>query len=66
MLAGHGRSLLQEHGYFVVPERWWGPRIWPRFLKKLDPWILSMLEAHRKLILLANRLLKYPNFSLAC
>lgn len=51
MLAGHGRSLLQEHGYLVVPERWWGARIWPRFLKTLDPWILSMLEAHRKLIL---------------
>lgn len=51
MMVGHGRSLLQEHGYFMVPERWWGPRIWPRFIKKLDPWIFSMLEGHRKLIL---------------
>lgn len=51
MLAGHGRSLLHEHGCFLVPERWWGPRIWPRFCKKLDPWLLSMLEGHRQLIL---------------
>ena len=51
MLVGHGRSLLQEHGYFLVPNRWWGPRIWARLLKRLDPWIISMLEAHRKLIL---------------
>jgi len=51
MLVGHGRSLLQEHGYYIVPDRWWGPRIWARLIKRLDPWIISMLEAHRKLIL---------------
>lgn len=51
MLSGHGRCLLTEHGLTTVPERWWGPRIWPRLAKTLDPWLISMLEGHRKLIL---------------
>lgn len=51
IFVGHGRCLLQEHGVYLVPERWWGPRIWPRLQKTLDPWLVAMLEPHRKLIL---------------
>lgn len=51
MLTGHGRCLMMEHGLTTVPERWWGPRIWPRLSKRLDPWLIAMLEAHRQIIL---------------
>ena len=43
MLAGHGRGLLQQFGHCVVPERWWGARIWPKLIIGLDPWLIEML-----------------------
>jgi transposase len=51
MLTGQGRCLMMENGVTIVPERWWGPRIWPRLSKKLDPWLISMLDPHRRIIL---------------
>jgi len=51
ILAGHGRGLLQTFGHYLVPERWWGARIWPKLTAGLDPWIVEMLDSHRKIIL---------------
>ena len=28
MLSGYGRSLMHEHGFYDVPEGWWGARKW--------------------------------------
>ena len=51
MLAGHGRGLFQYFGHYLVPQRWWGVRAWPKLIAGLDPWIVEMLDAHRKVIL---------------
>ena len=51
MLAGHGRGLFQYFGYYLVPQRWWGVRAWHKLIAGLDPWIVEMLDAHRKVIL---------------
>jgi transposase len=51
VLAGHGRGLLQNFGHYLVPERWWGARTWPKLTAGLDPWIVEMLDSHRKVIL---------------
>jgi len=51
MLAGHGRGLLQNFGHYLVAERWWGARSWPKLIAGLDPWIVEMLDSHRKIIL---------------
>ena len=51
MLAGHGRGLLQNFGHYLVAERWWGARSWPKLIAGLDPWIVEMLDAHRRIIL---------------
>ena len=44
VLAGHGRGLLQNFGHYLVPERWWGARIWPKLTAGLDSWIVEMLD----------------------
>jgi transposase len=51
ILAGQGRGLLQNFGHYLVPERWWGARTWPKLTAGLDPWIVEMLDPHRKVIL---------------
>lgn len=51
MLVAHGRALLLEHGVYQLPERWWGKRLWPKLMPTLDPWLVTMLEPHRKIIL---------------
>ena len=51
MLVGHGRGLLQNFGHYLVPERWWGARSWPKLIAGLAPWIVEMLDSHRRIIL---------------
>ena len=51
MLNAHGRALLLQHGVLTIPERWWGQRLWPKVRSTLDPWLVTMLEPHRDIIL---------------
>ena len=47
MLSGNGRSLMHEHGFYDVPEGWWGARKWVKLkaeLEKYNAWIVDMLE----------------------
>jgi len=43
MLAGNGRGLMHDFGFYEVPEGWWGKRKWPRLREKLGEWLLEML-----------------------
>ena len=47
MLSGNGRSLMHEHGFYDVPDGWWGARKWVKLkvdLEKYNPWLIEMLE----------------------
>ena len=47
MLSGNGRSLMHEHGFYEVPEGWWGARKWVKLKAELElynPWLVGMLE----------------------
>jgi len=47
MLSGNGRGLMYEHGFYDVPEGWWGARKRPKLkaiLEQDNPWLLTMLE----------------------
>lgn len=46
MLSGNGRSLMHEHGFYEVPEGWWGARKWVKLkalLEQHNPWIVEIL-----------------------
>jgi len=47
MHSGNGRSLMHEHGFYDVPEGWWGARKWLKLkaeVEKYNPWLVEMLE----------------------
>jgi len=47
MLSGNGRGLMHEHGFYDVPEGWWGARKWIKLkaaLEQYNPWLLAMIE----------------------
>lgn len=53
MLAGNGRSLMHEHGFYDVPEGWWGARKWIKLkaaLEQNNPWLVTMLEPIQQVI----------------
>lgn len=47
-LAGNGRGLLHEFGWYQVPEGWWGRRKWSKLEKELREsdrdWLIGMLQ----------------------
>lgn len=49
-LANRGHGQVAEYCHTKLPHRWWGARHWPK-LATLDPWVLSVLEKLRALIL---------------
>jgi transposase len=58
ILEAQGRGLMFDFDFHVVPERWWGPRNWPKLRAKLllhDPWLIEMLEHHQKLLIAQQR-----------
>ena len=47
MLSGNGRNLMHEHGFYDVPEGWWGARKWIKLkaaLEQYNPWLVTMIE----------------------
>jgi transposase len=47
MLSGNGRGLMHEHGFYDVPEGWWGARKWIKLkaaLEQYKPWLVAMIE----------------------
>lgn len=47
MLSNNARGLMHEHGFYDVPDGWWGIRKWIKLsaaLKQYNPWLLSMIE----------------------
>ena len=49
-LANRGHGQVSEYCHMKLPHRWWGPRNWKK-LSALDPWVLSVLEKLREVIL---------------
>jgi transposase len=58
MLAGHGRSYLQENAHYIVPERWWGSRTWPKVKARLEAEVVEMLERPRGLLVETEQAMK--------
>lgn len=50
-LANRGHGQVAEYCHRKLPSRWWGPRLWKKLSATLDPWILSVLEKLREIIL---------------
>jgi transposase len=48
-LANRGHGQVAEYCHAKLPHRWWGPRNWKR-LSLLDPWLLTVLQKLRDLI----------------
>jgi transposase len=48
-LANRGHGQVAEYCHTKLPHRWWGARNWPK-LAALDPWVRSVLEKLRELI----------------
>jgi transposase len=50
-LANRGHGQVAEYGHQKLTHRWWGARTWKQLSTALDPWVLSVLEALREIIL---------------
>jgi len=50
-LANRGHGQVAEYCHQKLAHRWWGPRTWKKLAAALDPWVLSVLEKLRKIIL---------------
>lgn len=48
-LANRGHGQVAEYCHAQLPSRWWGARNWKK-LSALEPWLLSVLEKLRDLI----------------
>jgi len=60
MLSGNGRGLMHEHGFYDVPEGWWGARKWVKLkaaLEEHNPWLLKMLEPIQHSIQVIHKLI---------
>jgi transposase len=66
ILSGNGRGLMYEHGFYKVPEGWWGARKWVKLkaeLEQYNPWLITMLEPiqqviqtlHKRILLLTKQ-----------
>ena len=58
MVESQGRGLMFDFDFHAVPERWWGPRNWPKLRAKLllhDPWLVDMLEHHQNVLIAHQR-----------
>ena len=51
MLANRGHGQVAEYCHQKLPHRWWGARNWKKLSTGLDPWLLSLLDKLRTLIL---------------
>jgi transposase len=49
-LANRGHGQVAEYCHQKLPRGWWGPRHWKKLSAALDPWILSVLEKLREII----------------
>lgn len=49
-LANRGHGQVAEYCHQKLPHRWWGARTWKKVSATLDPWVLSVLEALREVI----------------
>jgi transposase len=50
-LANRGHGQVAEYCHQKLPSRWWGARTWKKLSVTLDPWVLSVLEKLREIIL---------------
>ena len=50
-LANRGHGQVAEYCHQKLPPRWWGARTWKKLSVTLDPWVLSVLEKLREIIL---------------
>jgi transposase len=50
-LANRGHGQVAEYCHQKLPGHWWGARTWKKLSLALDPWILSVLESLREIIL---------------
>jgi transposase len=50
-LDNRGRALLLEHCHETLPSGWWGPRKWKWHCEALDPYLKSILESLREVLL---------------
>lgn len=50
-LANRGHGQVAEYCHQKLPHRWWGARHWKKLSTTLDPWVLSVLEKLRAIIL---------------
>lgn len=50
-LDNRGRALILEHCHETLPSGWWGPRKWKWHCEVLEPWLKSILESLRELLL---------------
>jgi transposase len=51
-LANRGHGQVAEYCHKKLPHRWWGARTWKKLSAMLPPWVLSVLEKLREIILL--------------
>lgn len=50
-LANRGHGQVAEYCHRKLPRRWWGARTWKRLSVTLEPWVVSVLEKLREIIL---------------
>jgi len=50
-LANRGHGQVAEYCHQKLPQRWWGPRLWKKLSAALDPWVISVLNPLREIIL---------------
>jgi transposase len=42
---------VAEYCHQKLPQRWWAPRLWKKLSAALDPWVISVLNPLREIIL---------------
>jgi transposase len=49
-MANRGHGQVAEYCHQKLPHRWWGARNWKKLSSALDPWLVSVLDKLRELI----------------
>ena len=49
-VANRGHGLAAEFLHLPLPRGWWGPRKWKQLSARFDPWLVSVLESLRAII----------------